>query len=101
TGFRRGGGAAGSAVDSWTTKALTRGLWRKGVPKYSLLWLSEPDAAQHANSPGSEGALAAVESSDKNLAAVLKALEDKGVADKTDVFVVSDHGFSSVSRGVE
>jgi arylsulfatase A-like enzyme len=104
-GFRRGGSAAGGEssnnVDSWTTKALTRGLWRKGLPKYSLLWLSEPDGAQHAYAPGSENALAALESSDKNLAAVLKALEEKDLLGKTDIFIVSDHGFSSVSRGVE
>ena len=35
-GSRRGGGTgAGETVDSWTTKALTRGLWRQSVPKYS------------------------------------------------------------------
>jgi arylsulfatase A-like enzyme len=104
-GFRRGGSAAvaesSNNVDSWTTKALTRGLWRKGLPKYSLLWLSEPDGAQHAYAPGSENALTALESSDKNLAAVLKALEEKDLLGKTDIFIVSDHGFSSVSRGVE
>ncbi len=84
--------------DSWTTKALTRGLWKKGIPKYSLLWLSEPDASQHAAGVGSEDAVAAIESSDKNLAVVLKALEDKGILETTDVFVVSDHGFSTIDR---
>ncbi|MCI0539133.1 MAG: alkaline phosphatase family protein [Verrucomicrobiales bacterium] len=85
--------------DSWTTKALTRGLWRKGVPKYTLLWLSEPDASQHAAGIGSDTAIAALESSDKNLALVLKTLEEKGVLDSTDIFVVSDHGFSTINRG--
>jgi arylsulfatase A-like enzyme len=99
--FRRPAGDTSNNVDSWTTKALTRGLWRKGVPKYTLLWLSEPDASQHAFAPGSEAALGALESSDKNLAAVLRALEEKDVLGKTDIFVVSDHGFSTVSRGVE
>ncbi|MFO1498715.1 MAG: alkaline phosphatase family protein [Verrucomicrobiota bacterium] len=96
----RGGGGFGTpnTPDSWTTKALTRGLWRKGVPKYSLLWLSEPDAAQHEHGLGSEQAIEALESSDKNLALVIKALEDKGVLEQTDIFVVSDHGFSTISR---
>src|SRR5438445_5484292 len=40
--------------DGWTTKALTHGLWRKGVPLYTLLWLSEPDASQHETGPGSD-----------------------------------------------
>ena len=90
-------------ADAWTTKALTHkdGLWKNGVPKYTLLWLSEPDASQHDSSPGSETSLAALESSDKNLADVLKALEDRKVRDQTDVFVVSDHGFSTITRGAE
>lgn len=96
--LRRGSGAA-NTPDTWTTKALTRGLWRKGVPKYSLLWLSEPDAAQHASGVGSDAAAAAMESSDKNLAAVLKTLEEKELLDTTDILVVSDHGFSTIDRG--
>jgi predicted AlkP superfamily pyrophosphatase or phosphodiesterase len=87
--------------DEWTVKGLTQVLWKKGVPKYSVLWLSEPDASQHASSPGSENAVNALDSSDKRLAAVLKVLEDKKVRDKTDVLVVSDHGFSTISRGFD
>jgi arylsulfatase A-like enzyme len=89
------------ARDEWTTKALTRSLWAKGVPKFSFLWLSEPDASQHASSPGSDTAVAALESSDNDLGIVLKALEQKKVLDKTDIFVVSDHGFSTIQRGVD
>ena len=89
------------ARDAWTTKGLTQALWKNGVPKFTLLWLSEPDASQHASSPGSDTSLAALESSDNNLAAVLKALDEKKVRQKTDVFVVSDHGFSTIQRGVD
>jgi arylsulfatase A-like enzyme len=88
-----------TAADAWTTKALTHGLWKNGVPPYTLLWLSEPDASQHEHSPGSDIALSAIESSDKNLGSVLKALDDRKLRDKTDVLVVSDHGFSTITRG--
>jgi arylsulfatase A-like enzyme len=88
-----------TAVDAWTTKALTRGLWKTGVPKYTVLWLSEPDASQHETGVGSDTALAALASSDNCLSNVLAALEAKGVRDKTDVFIASDHGFSTISRG--
>ena len=88
-----------TAADAWTTKSLTQGLWNKGVPKYTLLWLSEPDASQHETGPGSDTSLAGIENSDKNLEKVLKSLDDKKVRDKTDVFVVSDHGFSTIQRG--
>jgi predicted AlkP superfamily pyrophosphatase or phosphodiesterase len=90
-----------SGRDEWTTKGLTQVLWKKGVPKYSVLWLSEPDASQHANSPGSDNAIGAIESSDKRLGSVLRALDEKKVRDKTDILIVSDHGFSTISRGFD
>lgn len=88
-----------TAVDAWTTKALIDGLWKKGVPKYTVLWLSEPDASQHETGVGSDTAIAALASSDKNLSHVLEALDKRKIREKTDVFVVSDHGFSTISRG--
>jgi len=89
------------AQDTWTTRALTCGLWDKEVPKFSVLWLSEPDYSQHDSGPGSPASLGALESADHNLALVLQALDEKGLRDKTDLFIVSDHGFSTVQRSVD
>jgi predicted AlkP superfamily pyrophosphatase or phosphodiesterase len=89
------------ARDEWTVKGLTQVLWKKSVPKFTVLWLSEPDASQHANSPGSDTAVQALESSDKRLATVLKALDEKKIRDKTDIMIVSDHGFSTIARGID
>src|SRR5712691_8090907 len=61
--------------DSWTMKALTEIFWKEKVPAFSLLWLSEPDGSQHDSAPGSPRALAAIKSSDDNLARVLAALD--------------------------
>jgi predicted AlkP superfamily pyrophosphatase or phosphodiesterase len=87
--------------DSWTTKALTDLMWRDGVPKFSLLWLSEPDDTQHKTAPGAPAALAAIKSSDENLARVLNALDQYNARSTTDIFVVSDHGFSTISREID
>lgn len=88
-------------ADEWTTRALTQGMWRKGLPKYSVLWLSDPDYSQHNEAPGADVAWRALESCDKQLGALLKALADKKVRDKTDILVVSDHGFSTIERTVD
>lgn len=88
------------AQDAWTTKGLVKGLWKNGVPKFSVLWMSDPDYTQHDSSPGSPQALGALESVDRNLAMVLRTLKEKGARDKTDVLVVSDHGFSTVEHSV-
>ncbi|MDB6153226.1 MAG: Type phosphodiesterase/nucleotide pyrophosphatase [Chthoniobacteraceae bacterium] len=87
-----------SAQDTWTTRALTEVFWKNGVPKLSILWLNEPDFSQHMTAPGSAAALAGIANCDASLAAVLSTLETKGIRDKTDIFVVSDHGFSTVAK---
>jgi arylsulfatase A-like enzyme len=87
--------------NSWTTKALTDVLWKGGVPAFSVLWLGEPDLTQHETAPGAPVALAAIRSSDENLAAVLSALDERKVRGTTDVFVVSDHGFSTIRRSID
>jgi arylsulfatase A-like enzyme len=90
-----------TAADLWTTKALIEVLWAAEVPKDTLLWLSDPDYSQHNFAPGSQTGLASLKSSDDNLAALLAALDTKGIKEMTDVFVVSDHGFSTISNSVD
>jgi predicted AlkP superfamily pyrophosphatase or phosphodiesterase len=87
--------------DSWTTKALIELLWKDGVPVFSILWLGQPDLTQHETAPGAPAALAAIKSADENLAAVLAALDEQKVRETTDVFVVSDHGFSTIRRSID
>ena len=87
--------------NAYATRALTEILWRENLPAFSLLWLSDPDLTQHDYSPGSEPSLAAIRSSDRNLAAVLDAVSKKNARDTTDLLVVSDHGFSTIERGID
>ena len=87
--------------DSWTTRALTKVLWKDDVADFSSLWLSEPDGTQHDTAPGSPAAVAALKSSDDNLARVLHVLDRRGLRSSTDIFVVSDHGFSTIERAVD
>ncbi len=87
--------------DPWITKALIDFLWKDGVPAFSILWLGEPDLTQHESAPGAPAALAAIKSADENLAAVLSALDQRGARGTTDVFAVSDHGFSTIERSID
>jgi arylsulfatase A-like enzyme len=87
--------------DAWTTKVLTDFLWRNEIPAFSLLWLSEPDDTEHKTAPGDPAALTAIKSSDGNLARVLAALDKRNLGSTTDVFVVSDHGFSTIARSID
>ena len=87
--------------DAWTTKVLTDCLWQDGVPEFSLLWLSEPDDTEHRTAPGAPQAITAIKSSDDNLARVLQVLDKHNARSTTDIFVVSDHGFSTISRAID
>ena len=87
--------------DAWTTKALTEFLWKESVSAFSVLWLGNPDLTEHESAPGASAALAAIKASDENLATVLAALDQRKARETTDVFVVSDHGFSTIERSVD
>src|ERR1700730_9270774 len=93
--------AAHAQKDKWTTKALTDFFWKDGVPAFSLLWLGEPDASQHETAPGAEQANIAIKSADDNLGAALAALDRHGARSTTDIFVVSDHGFSTIEHSID
>jgi len=93
--------APNTAQNKWTTRALLEHEWRAGVPKYSVMWLGDPDFTQHLTFPGSPAALEAVHDSDTHLGLMLAELEKRGVREKTDVFLVSDHGFSTVERALD
>src|SRR6476661_7323291 len=94
-------GANSMQRNHFATRALTEFFWRDGFPDFSLLWLSEPDLAEHNFAPGSPEAIAALKAVDDDLATVLSALEKKKVRDSTDIFVVSDHGFSTIRRSID
>ena len=87
--------------DAWTTQAVVGTLWKDAVPKLTCLWLSDPDFTQHDSYPGADAALQALRSSDHNLGKILDTLDQRGLRAKTDVIVVSDHGFSTVNRAID
>ena len=82
-------------------QALINTLWKPAPPKFSVLWLSDPDYTQHQFGPSSPQAHRALAACDANLAAVLAALDAGHWRDTTDVFVVSDHGFSTIKQPVD
>jgi arylsulfatase A-like enzyme len=90
-----------TAQNAWTARALTEQLWRDGVPKFSTLWLGDPDYTQHLTMPGSPSALAAMAACDAALGTIVTTLRAKGVLEKTNIFIVSDHGFSTVEWNVD
>ncbi len=100
-GFATSDKAPAAERDRQAVVALTDSLSRQKQPNFSLLWLSEPDDTEHKFAPGSKEALAAIKSSDENLGRILAALDRDHARESTDIFVVSDHGFSTIQRSVD
>ena len=76
-------------------------------PFLMVFWSRDPDGTQHNQGdsllrlvPGINGrtSLAAIKNADANLARLLNALKELGLATTTDVILTSDHGFSTISK---
>jgi Type I phosphodiesterase / nucleotide pyrophosphatase len=89
------------------TKAVLPLFRERGKPFVLVFWSRDPDGTQHNQGdslgrlvPGINGptSLAAIRDADTNLATLLAALKEQGLADSTDVILTSDHGFSTISK---
>ena len=104
--------AANVAHQQWFADAVTKAIlpeFAKSTEPFVLVfWSGDPDLTQHAQgdslnrlTPGVNGptSKAAVQNADRNLQQILSYLDaNPGVRDSTNVFVTSDHGFSTISR---
>ena len=91
-----------------TTKAVLPLFKQRGKPFVLLYWSRDPDGTQHNQGdshnslvPGINGPTSkqAVRNADANLKQILDYIHaDRELANNTDIFVTSDHGFATISR---
>ena len=62
-------------------------------PSVIFNWLTEPDGSHHSFGVGSPQALSAIRNDDRNIGLDLEKLQELGLLNQTNIFVVSDHGF--------
>lgn len=103
--------AANTVQQQYFTDAVTKAL----LPKFAedsnpfalVYWSRDPDGTQHNQgdsldslTPGINGptSQAAVRNADNNLNQLIESLKQQGVYDNTDIFITSDHGFSTISK---
>ena len=82
-------------------RILTEYILAEHSPSVALIWSSEPDKSQHAAGVGSELANVALMAADEQLGVILRWLGDNEREDGTDLMVVSDHGYSTISDVVD
>src|SRR5262249_45145711 len=115
-------GAAGNATTPGTTVAnveqqryfvdvATRVVLplfkERQAPFVLVYWSRDPDGTQHNQGdslnrlmPGINGptSLAAIKNADDDLARLRAAVDALGLADTTDIIVIADHGFATISK---
>ena len=81
-------------------RIMTEYILPERQPAASLIWSSEPDKCQHESGVGSDLSDAAIKEADQQLGNLMAWLEQTGRAATTNVMVVSDHGYSTISEVV-
>jgi Type I phosphodiesterase / nucleotide pyrophosphatase len=71
-----------------------------GQPALVVLWQHNPDITQHIAGLGTQPALNALHACDANLATLRAVINALGIADRTDLVIVSDHGFATIKATV-
>lgn len=97
----KAGGERYDSVVSWTQRALREYVLPELTPDVVVNWLTEPDHSQHTAGVGSPAAREALQHDDHEIALTLATLDELGLTPFTDIFVVSDHGFTSNVAGVD
>jgi arylsulfatase A-like enzyme len=85
------------AVVTWTQRVLREFVLPELRPDVVIDWVTEPDHTQHKVGVGSPEAREAIRHADGEIAHVLAGLDPT----TTDVFVVSDHGFTTNTAGID
>jgi arylsulfatase A-like enzyme len=64
-------------------------------PDVTFMWLNDPDGTAHANGIGSPLTRQSLALVDSGIGRIEDALQAKGLLDRTNIIVTSDHGFST------
>jgi arylsulfatase A-like enzyme len=91
---------AQSSSVAWTQTVLRDYVLPDVRPDVIINWLTEPDHIAHATGPGSPQTRASIRNDDAEIGLLLKRLDELGRRDTTNIIVVSDHGFSRSTFGV-
>lgn len=81
-------------------RILTEYILPERRPSVAVLWSSEPDKTQHEDGVGLGRAPQALAEADYHFGELLRWLESSGRADDTDIIILSDHGYSTISETV-
>ena len=80
---------------------VTQYVLQERQPAVAMMWLSEPDVSQHAHGVGSAEAVSAIGEADRQFGRLLNWLDREGGTGDTDMIIVSDHGYSTITEVID
>jgi Type I phosphodiesterase / nucleotide pyrophosphatase len=72
----------------------------RGHPALIIFWQHNPDLVEHIAGLGTQPTLNALHQCDANLSGIRTALARDGIAHRTDLMVVSDHGIATIRMSI-
>lgn len=96
-----GGETTPGPANAWMMQVYLDEVLPKHRPDISVVWLRNPDTTQHQYGVGSLEFHRALQAQDVLLGRLQAKLRELGMADDTDLVVVSDHGHSNVAGPAE
>lgn len=82
-----------SAQHKWITDALIEFGFANNGPLVNAIWYSDPDGTAHSDGIGSPTAITSIQSVDQQFGRILQALDAKGMRNKVNIIISTDHGF--------
>ena len=86
--------------DRFTTAVATH-IIRNERPNLLMIHLMETDSAQHADGPGSQASRDAIARIDAHVGAIVRAVDEAGIRERTTFIISGDHGFSRVNALIQ
>jgi arylsulfatase A-like enzyme len=92
-----GGDTPPTAANAWMMKVYLDEVLPRHKPDLSVVWMRNPDTTQHIYGVGSPEFHLALQAQDALLGQLETKLRELGMAEDTDIIVVSDHGHSNIA----
>lgn len=84
---------------AWTVDAYIELGLKEIKPDVTFMWMTDPDHTAHATGIGDPVMVESLKGVDAQIARIVRAHEQLGIADRMNILVTSDHGFSTSTGG--
>jgi arylsulfatase A-like enzyme len=88
------------ALDTYAVDAFLKVGLPRVDPTVTVMWLSDLDTTAHAKGIGDPATIAVLRNVDREIKRIEDGLRSAGVFDQYNIWVTSDHGFSTHTGGV-